>query len=256
VPRQSAGERLAAIAAAATEAFGRAGYRGTRTADVAAKAGVSTGSLFNYVESKEALFHLVFLHGLGMLPEEPVALPLPTPAAGESVAMFERALGRVAVPRLRAALADSEPADVTGELRGIVEELYSLHEQYWRLFAVVERCANDLSELDTAWFGGVRSGYNSGLAKYLARRMASGHLRQMPDAMAAAKMVIESVAWFAWHRRQGRDSMLFDDQAARRTVVEFTCAALSPDYGQVGLAVESTAKLAGELRPPRIAVSH
>lgn len=39
-------ERLAAIAAAAIEVFGRLGYRGTRTAEVAAKAGISTGSLF------------------------------------------------------------------------------------------------------------------------------------------------------------------------------------------------------------------
>jgi hypothetical protein len=37
----------------ATEHFG---YRATKTADVAAQAGMSTGSLFTYVESKEGLF--------------------------------------------------------------------------------------------------------------------------------------------------------------------------------------------------------
>ena len=60
-----------AIAIAATEIFWRRGYRGTRTADVAAGAGMSAGSLFTYVESKEAMFHLVFLHGLGLLPDRP-----------------------------------------------------------------------------------------------------------------------------------------------------------------------------------------
>ena len=43
---------------------------------------MSAGSLFTYVESKEALFHLVFLHGLGLLPEEPPVLPLSTPGPG------------------------------------------------------------------------------------------------------------------------------------------------------------------------------
>lgn len=43
---------------------------------------MSAGSLFTYVESKEALFHLVFLYGLGQLPEPPAVLPLGTPGPG------------------------------------------------------------------------------------------------------------------------------------------------------------------------------
>jgi hypothetical protein len=42
-------------------------------------------------------------------------------------------------------------------------------------------------------------------------------------------MVTESLAWFAWHRREGRDATLYDDAAVRRTVVEFICAALVPE---------------------------
>jgi hypothetical protein len=51
----------------------------------------------------------------------------------------------------------------------------------------------------------------------------------MPDAAVAARVITESVAWFAWHRREGRDSGLYDDQTARRTVIEFVCAALVPE---------------------------
>jgi len=47
----------------------------------------------------------------------------------------------------------------------------------------------------------------------------------MPDARVAARLVVESVAWFAWHRREGRDAALYDDQAGRRTVIELACAA-------------------------------
>ena len=111
MPRPSPRQRLASLATAATEIFGRLGYRGTRTADVAARAGMSAGSLFTYVESKEALVHLVFVYALDLLPEAP-ELPLPTPEPGETVALFARALRDGQPSCLQAALAGGEPADV------------------------------------------------------------------------------------------------------------------------------------------------
>ena len=217
------------LAVAATEIFGLRGYRGTRTGDVAARAGMSAGSLFSYVASKEALFHLVFLHGLGLLPDGPAVLPLSTLGLGETFSLLGRALGEVPVPRIRAALAEDEPADVAGELRGIVEERYDLIERYWPLLAVIERCAAEMPELEALWFGRARAGSYAELGQYLERRMARGLLRPMPDVTVAARVVTESVSWFAYHRHQGRDYALYDDQTARRTVIEFVCAALLPE---------------------------
>jgi AcrR family transcriptional regulator len=227
--RVPASERLASIATTATEVFGRSGYRGTRTADVAAKAGMSAGLLFTYVESKEALFHLVFLHGLGLLPETPPALPLATPRPGETTALIGRALREIPVPRLRAALSGDEPADVEQELRQILEEFYDQYVRYWPLLAVIERCAVELPELDSAWFGGARADIYADLRGYLERRMASRRLRRMPHAMATARVITGSVAWFARRFREAGDSALYDDQTARRTVIEFVCAALVPE---------------------------
>jgi AcrR family transcriptional regulator len=220
------GERLLALAGAATEEFGRLGYRGTKTADVAAKAGMSTGSLFTFVESKEALFHLVFLHWFEMPSERLPDLPLATPGPGETLAVIEAGLAQVELPRIRAALAEKAPVDVAEELREIVGERYALIEHYWPLLAVIERCAVDMPELETAWFGLSRAGSFEELGTYLERRMAEGLLRPMPDIAVAARMVTESLSWFAWHRREGRDATLYDDGAVRRTVIEFICAAL------------------------------
>ena len=58
----------------------------------------------------------------GLLPEPPGTLPLATPGPGDTVALLG-ALRKIPVPRLRAALRGNEPADVAGELRGIVAEL-------------------------------------------------------------------------------------------------------------------------------------
>jgi AcrR family transcriptional regulator len=217
------------VAEAATEEFGRLGYRGTKTAEVAAKAGMSTGSLFTYVESKEALFHLVFLHGFELTSQQLPDLPVATPGPGETLKVIEAGLGQVQMPRIRAALAEESPDDVALELREIVEERYDLIARYWPLLAVIERCAVEIPELEEAWFGLTRAGSFEELATYLDRRMGHGLLRRMPDTEVAARVVTESLSWFAWHRREGRDSSLYDDNAVRRTVVEFICAALIPE---------------------------
>jgi len=218
---------LEAVAAAATTVFGRVGYRRARTADVAAAANMSAGSLFTYVESKDALFHLVFVQGFGLLGESLPSLPISTPAPGETVALIERELGKAAsATKIRAALKTAHPVDVADELRGIIEDRYTVIERLWPLLAVIERCAVDLPELEAFYFGRARVGHYRQLARYLERRAADGHLRTMTDAAATARLVYESVAWFAWHRREGRDAHDFDDETARRTVTEFVCAAL------------------------------
>jgi AcrR family transcriptional regulator len=228
MPRIPARQRLSEIARVATEHFGRLGYRATKTADVAAKAGMSTGSLFTYVESKEALFHLVFLHWFEMSSERLPDLPVATPGPGETLGVIEAGLAHIQMPCMRAALAEEQPADVAQELREIVEERYALIERYWPLIAVIERCSVEMPELEAAWFGLARAATFEELGTYLKRRMAEGMLRTMPDAEVAARVVTESLSWFAWHRHEGRDSALYDDEAAKRTVVAFICAALLP----------------------------
>jgi AcrR family transcriptional regulator len=227
--RLSANERLLELARVATEDFGRLGYRGTKTADVAVRAGMSTGALFTYVESKEALFHLVFLHWFGMAAERPPVLPVATPGPGETLAVIEAGLQHVQVPRIRAALAAADPPpDVAEELRGIVAERYDLVAYYWPLLAVIERCAVEMPELESAWFEIARAASYEELGSYLERRMAAGLLRPMPDSDVAARIVTESLSWFAWHRREGRDAPLYEEETVKRTVLEFICAALVP----------------------------
>ncbi len=148
---------------------------------------------------------------------------------GETLAVIEEGLAQVQMPRIRAALVAEQPDDVAQELREIVEERYALLDHYWPLIAVIERCAVEMPDLEVAWFDLARAGTFEELGVYLKRRMAKGLLRSMPDAAVAARVVTESLSWFAWHRREGRDSTLYDDDAVRRTVVEFVCAALVPE---------------------------
>src|ERR1700688_1167300 len=140
MPRTPQPERLVDVAEAATRVFGRLGYRRTHMADVAAQAGLSSGAVYTYVDSKEALFHLVFAHAFGQFAEGMPSLPLATPAFADTLALIGRGLrDGASTPRLRAALDVADPEDIRSELTAIVEERYALIEALWPVLAVIER---------------------------------------------------------------------------------------------------------------------
>jgi AcrR family transcriptional regulator len=220
--------RLSDIAAAGASCFGRLGYRRTRMAEVAAEAGLSSGAIYTYVESKEALLHLVIAVGFGHQMTD-IELPLPTPDFRDTLLLIDRGLKvQAAAPLLRAAVQIDDPADVGAELAAIVGEQYSAVGRLRRVLSVIEACAVDLPDLDELYFGRRRRGHIDLLVRYLQQRADSGHLNRMSDMAVAGQVITEAVAWFAWKRFEGHDAARFDDDRARRTVVEFVCRALVP----------------------------
>ena len=229
VPAVTANPRLMGIAAAGARCFGRVGYRRTRMAEVAVEAGVSTGSVYTYVQSKEALLHLVLALGLGVPAERFTDLPVGDPGLDATVEMVGRELRRQAMtPLLKAAAEEEVHGDVAAELAAIVTELYATIEQLRPVLSVIEACAADIPALESLYFGRGRRGRINLLTRYLQRRAEAGHLVRFPDMAVAAQLITESVAWFAWKRFEGRDAKRFDDTLARRTVVELLCHALLP----------------------------
>ena len=74
-PRQRRKEaRPAELMAAALELFVEKGFAATRLDDVAARAGVSKGTLYLYFDSKEALFKAVIQEGIVPILEEGAGL--------------------------------------------------------------------------------------------------------------------------------------------------------------------------------------
>jgi AcrR family transcriptional regulator len=229
MPRASQNERITDIAAAATRVFGTLGYRRTQMASVAKEAHLSTGAIYTYVSSKEALFHLVIAVGFGKLPAG-AELPLVAPPFADTLALISDGLRKaVGSPRLRAALEDTAPDDVRAEFTAIVEERYDTVAGVWPLLAVIEHCAVDIPELQDLYFRRGRRSQLSYLTRYLDARSGSGLLRKFPDPAIAARALVECVVFFAWHRREDKDPELFDEETARRTVVELMCNAFVPD---------------------------
>ena len=67
------------------------------------------------------------------------------------------------------------------ELREIVAERYALIEHYRPLLAVIERCAAEMPELESAWFDMARAGSFEQLGSYLERNQP-GSIAGHPQA--------------------------------------------------------------------------
>ena len=126
MPRTIPKERFHDLIEAATAVFLEQGYRRTQMADVAARMGVAKGTVYLYVESKEALFHSVVRHAdRTERIDLPDALPVPTPAPGATLQEVSKRVAENAnLPVLAEALARRRVADVRSEIEAIVRELY------------------------------------------------------------------------------------------------------------------------------------
>ena len=222
-------DRFEALVRHATAVFIERGHRRTQMADVAAAIGVAKGTLYGYVDGKEALFALCLaladVPGPIPLPE---ALPLPNPAPGEIGQRVKEALAEGArQPALERALAAPVPADASGvaaELRTIVAELFDL--MHARRFGIklLDRCL-DHPELEGLWREGGREPVRAALERHLATRAAQGALR-VDDSAFAARYVVEACATWAVHVHWDPAPQRFDAQVARDSVIDFVVRGL------------------------------
>jgi hypothetical protein len=187
---------------------------------------MSSGLIYTYVESKEALLHQVLVAGFGLSTDAHPVLPVRTPAPGATLEVARVGLRELAAtPRLRAAVDDLDPADVVAELVEILEERYLMIERVWPALGVIERSAVEVPGLQELW-GRNRRAHFDLMTQYLELRTERGYLRAAPDAAVTSRIISETIVWFSWHRHADLDSALYDDELARQCVVQFIVDAL------------------------------
>jgi AcrR family transcriptional regulator len=218
---------LSEIATAAARAFTAKGYKAAGISDVAAVLGLSHGALYTYVDSKETLLYLAFLHLAEPETLDTMTIPVPTPGRVGIADVDARSAASATFPALATALG-RRTRRVAEEFGGIIDELYGYIEGHQGLLALVESCARDIPELAETHFVRDRRGLLEQLGNYLRRRIKSGHLRPVPDIPTSARFIVETIAWFAWHRHGDPDSLMLNDDDCRRTVRHLLLAAFLP----------------------------
>jgi AcrR family transcriptional regulator len=224
--RRTPPDRVRNVASAACQVFIEKGYRRTLMSDVGAQLELSHALLYRYVESKEALFELAVLYAVDREAAAKIEVPVPTPPRGHTLGLLKKwGKENAGFPVLASALAQRQPKDITDELLGIIDERYLFMERNHQLLALIERSALDLPELHAFYFTKGRRSQVGQLASYLERRIRSGDLNPVSDVEVAARFIVETIAWFAMHRKGDLDSAMIADEQAHQTVRELLLAA-------------------------------
>jgi AcrR family transcriptional regulator len=229
MPPRRQPERLLAIVDAAAEVFAQKGFAAAQMVDVARMAGVSVGTLYNYVEGKEALLLLCaerpFIDiGAGR------ELPVAAPDRVELISRLERTLTEhVRVSGLERALALPLPEDrLRTQIEGIVGELFDLIASTRVGADAMEKSARDAPDLAALFYLHVRVRLLHQLVRYLEMVDGERHLPSPVTPEHAARFVLETVTWWARHRHRDPDPPRLDESEAREVAVALVAGFLDP----------------------------
>ena len=229
MPRSVPEHRIQELLVVATEVFIAQGYRRTQMSDVADRLGLAKGTLYLYVESKQALFAAALQHAGGLLPDpDALSLPIPTPRAGELRSLVSARLAADAVPpALERALARRRVTNAEGELEEIVRDLFAVSYANRTAIKLIERCLEH-PELEGFFHREGRNAQLAALERYLGARVDRGHLRPVPSLPAAARFIVEIVATWAVHVHWDPLPQDLDPRVMEDTAIQFLLAGLRP----------------------------
>lgn len=216
-------ERFPQLIDVATKTFIARGYRLTQMADVADALGVAKGTVYGYVESKEALFDAALRFADGQAdPPAPAELPLRTPARGATVRYVRERLTKVAADLVLIKIMSGAVVidDAGRELEAVLGDLYERLAKNRLALKLVDRCAADYPELAKVWFGEGRWAQHQLLVELLRRRAKRGQLRALHNPEIVARTMLETIAFWAMHRHFDASPQQVDDDEARRAVID------------------------------------
>lgn len=224
--------QLADVADAAVTVFAEKGYRQAGISDVSAALGLSHGALYTYIDSKQALLYLALLRATQPEAVNDLAVPVLAPPPQELEALLESWVSSEnSFPVVETSSGRAPRLDDL-DLGEIIDALYGFMERNRRVLDLLGQSAAELPELAKWYFVQRRRATLEHLGDYLRARIRSGELRPVPDVPAAARFIVETIAWFAMHRHGDLDSAMLDDDTCRTTVRHLLLAAFLPVTGE------------------------
>ncbi|MFI5397450.1 MAG: TetR/AcrR family transcriptional regulator [Candidatus Binatia bacterium] len=211
----------------AARVFIERGYRHTQMEEIAAALGVAKGTLYLYVESKEALFDAVLRYA-GKPVDTPPQLPIPTPRPGATLAYVRDEIERKDFLPTHTQTRRPAARDGRAELGEVVRALYRTLSGERLRIRLIDKSARDFPDIAALWFERVRRGTVARLRRYLAARVRDGTLRPVHEPAVTARLVLETVFHWAVDRHwDPRPTQVVDEDSAERALVDFVVGALA-----------------------------
>lgn len=198
VARRTPPDRLEKLIEVAAAVFVENGFQRTQMDEVAARLGVSKGTIYGSVDSKESLLAAVLTYA-----DTPHALPDIGPFEPTGLAEVSATLSA----RLSQAFADLElTAKVTGpvatsgatigaEIELVAVDLYEMMAAHRVQVMVLDRCAAEVPELAGSWYESGRYALVDLWRDYLDQR--SAHIGTAVDRDVLARTIVELITLWA-----------------------------------------------------------
>jgi AcrR family transcriptional regulator len=216
-------ERFGQLVEVATKTFIGRGYRLTQMADVADALSIAKGTLYGYVESKEALFDAAVRYADGHLAEPDAAqLPLRTPTQGETVAYVRERLAAEAADMVLVRIVSGSLVirNAAEELTTVLSDLYRRVARNRLALKLVDRCAADYPELAAIWFAEGRWAQHQLLMELIKARAKQRRVRRVDHPDVVARTLLETIAFWAMHRHFDPSPQAVDDETAEGAVID------------------------------------
>ncbi len=233
MPRAIPQGRFEQLVDVATKTFIARGYRLTQMSDIAEGLGVAKGTLYGYVESKEALFDAAVRFADGNAERPTVSqLPLRTPAPGQTVAYVRQRVAEESADMMLVHVITGKRVfrDAAAEIEAVLSDLYHRIARNRLALKLVDSCAADYPELARAWFLEGRLAQVQLLSELLKSRAARKRYRRVGEPDVIARTLIESVAFWALHRHFDPSPQATDDATAEKALIDLMTQGLVPRH--------------------------
>lgn len=194
-------DRLEKLIAVAAATFVEYGFQRTQMDDIAERLGVSKGTIYRSVESKEALFAAVLTYA-----DDPDALSYA--GALDSIEWSElsvrlrnelanrvQSLGFAAASAPRSRTRRPKPGEIGDEIERLVLDVYSMMAERCVTVMVLDRCASEIPDIIGDWYEHGRYALVDMWARYLDQRHE--HITTVVDHDVLARTIVELITLWA-----------------------------------------------------------
>ena len=223
-------KQMIKIIDAATEWFMSTGYFAARLDKIAGSAGLTSGALYTYFGSKEALFDFVIRKSiLNLTPEQWPEIPVATPSPNSTLEFLKNELPKISfIPILTKALETDDCPDPKKELEQIVGNLFDTREKNRIIAIILYMSSFDWPELNEVCQFEIIITKRFLLKRYLEKRISQKLFNTVPDIEYATSVVEGSINLFTINRSLLLAGSEVDLVKARATVIQAVARFLIP----------------------------
>ncbi|MGD9704635.1 MAG: helix-turn-helix domain-containing protein [Acidimicrobiia bacterium] len=225
MPRATPTDRLPKLLDAAAGAFVEHGFQRTQMDDIAERLGVSKGTVYRAVDSKESLFAAVIEWGdhTGDTPAEGLTTSADLAAVAARITTeLAAAVAALELTTIVATRRRLRSSDAFGnELERATAELHRVMRSRRTAVMVLDRCAAEIPELAAVWFGDGRYALVDLWTDFLAMR--ANVVTSDVDRDVLARTIVELVTTWAVKMPWDRAPRPYPDDTAG------ACAAMVRD---------------------------